>query len=232
MMSIFDVLSANYATKTSAEGNEFGIHFQLALQDKDYIELGKEYAAASPRRAKNVNDRKLVEVRAFLFDKEECSSDKKITRGVKVDLIGKAHFLKSEGWGTYLSFEVGLSSKTFNLLLNQLMNKNLPEALMIETIGFGFKGYEGDLSWDVDVDKSDLKEIGIKSISPWFARLERTEFDKRVEEIIKEEELERKKEIIAKNTTKCVGDYSKQVLESNWLLLIIILLLVINIFTK
>ncbi len=240
----FNILEANQNYTHSEDTDDFGITFTLSPTEMDYIEIGKEYAVASMNKQWLMKDKKLANTSITFND---ISSVKKTAPGAYQNLlqsdkkvIGIGMFVEETetDFQTYpglLGFQVWLSSKAYNHLFSQLLNKNIPSAINIDLKGLKY-GWEPDGSHTIwDIDKNNIDDIlRISSVSIHYKLHQQTALDIETAEIIKEREQNEKKELLANSGDKpgqvSPSDFKKILSNIYSLLIVIAVLLAISIF--
>jgi hypothetical protein len=240
----FNILEANQNYTHSEDYDDFCITFTLSLTEGDYIEIGKEYAVASMNKQWLLKDKKFVNTSISFYDissvkktapvayQNLLQSDKKV--------IGIGMFVEETetDFQTYpglLGFQVWLSSKAYNHLFSQLLNKNIPSAINIDLKGLKY-GWEPDGSHTIwDIDKNNIDDIlRISRVSIHYKLQQKTALDIEAAKIIKEREQDEKKELLANSGDKpgqVIPSDSKKILSNIYSLLIVIaVLLAISIY--
>ena len=242
----FNILDINLNYTHSGDADDIGIAFTLMPTELDYIEIGKEYAVASPQKERWLNDKKIANTSISLHDMSTISKTgaeavQKLLQTNK-NLIGIGMFNEESenDFQTYpglLGFEVWLSSKAYSHLFNQLLNKNFPSAIDIDLEGLKY-GFEPDGShtiWDIENYKFD-DILLISRVSMHYKLQQNTALDVEAAESIKSLEQIEKKNLLINNSEKLKevkpADF-KKILSSIYTMLIVIsVLLAISIYTR
>jgi hypothetical protein len=242
---IFDILETKQAYSYSKDSDNFFIEFKLSPNEFQWIEIGKEYAAASPSKQWQVKDKKLVNVSVTFYDINsiETTAHETAQKLLQSDegVIGVGHFHKEieDDFQTYpasLNFRLWLSTKAYNHLVDQLQNKNNPSRISFDIKGLengGHSPHDRHRIWDIDA--ADAKEeLTVSSFWIGYEPLQQTALDIAVAKIIKEQEQNEKKEIFANDGEKPEGispsDFRKLLRNMYELLIVIAVLLAIIAF--
>ena len=210
----------------------------------DYIEIGKEYAVASLNKQWLMKDKKIANISITFNDISTVNRtapeavQKLLQTNKSLIGIGMFHEESETDFQTYpalLGFQVWLSSKAYNQLFGQLLNKNIPSAIDIDLEGLKY-GWEPDGSHTIwDIDKNNIDDIlRISRVSIHYKLQQKTALDIEAAEIINEREQDEKKELLANSGDKpgqvSPSDFKKILGNIYSLLIVIAVLLAISIY--
>lgn len=235
----FNILEVNqYYTYSSIE-DSLGITFKLSLSGNDYIEIGQEYVVASSNKQWLMKDKKFANASVTFYDilSIERTAPEIVRKLLQSDkeVIGTGGFHEEtesdfETYPANLYFSIWLSSKSYRHLTEQLLYKNIPSdvAIFVEGLKYGWEPDGSHQIWDIAINgKDNLLRINRVLIN--YKPHQETILDIEANEVIKEQQQNEKKEILANSGEKS-GQVSqsdfKKILSNIYSLLVVIAVLI------